>query len=581
MSEGREKTPRYPTWLLVLVCGILLASHTQVTLRHAALRLAGVRFGKVAYVTDRAAYEEAKPRFDRRQLSFGERAGAVVYDDTSVYADGELEGKRLWLGDHHYEVLDNTATHILVAGDVAELQARLDGGRGYLTGFKEKTGLVKLALAAPKTNFTPADVLLAVGIFGFAGWLLLKRRKPECWLPPIPLIALFVVCVLSLVDCLRLFDQTDMAADRGRGIKELVQYAEVIAAWLLFRQLLADGRMRRWLVGVLTAGAAVMVVVGIAEYVAIVQGKTLRGLLDINELDSLLGFQYNPGRSNASGSESSRNVLAMYLVITVPLLLGVGLASGRKVLCVALPLLAMAALCLCLNAYLLVCTVMGCLVAACLCCRRIAVPLTLGGAFAVLLVVCLVSGHHGRILLDSTAIHRTLDEYGLQPMPVKGLGLETRADWDPWQQKYVERQAAMNAIGFSPVLGVGIGNYQARINMFYGSGPLDGHGVEKGSVNFMEKDAHGLYFVQAVETGLLGVGCLLWFLVHVLSRACGAAGAADGGDRGLLVGVAGAVAALVLACWGGSFMVRGLQFLAIALMAVPAAVAPQRGSSPA
>jgi len=569
---GIDRTLRYPVWVVVLGCAIVLASHTQVTLRHAALRVAGVRFGKVAYVTDRTSYEGGEPRFDRRKLDLGAGDGAVIYDDTSVYADGELKGTWVWLDGEHYEVLDNTATHILVAGDVAELQARLENGRDYLAGFKEKTGLAGLALAVPRANFTLADVLLAAGLVGVAGLLLVRRRRPERWLPSISLLALFVVCALSLVDCLRLFDQTDMAAERGQGIKELIQYAEVVAAWLLFRQLLADERMRRWLGRVLVAGAAVMVLVALVEYIAVVQGKTLRGLLDINELDSLLGFQYNPARSNASGSESSRNALAMYLVIIVPLLLGMGLASDRKAVRVALPALAAVALCLCLNAYLLVCAVLGCLAVASLCRWRAAVPLTLCGAFVVLLGMCLLSEHHGPVLLDSVALHRSYDEYGLLPMPVKGLGVETHAEWEPWQQKYVERQAAMNAIGFSPLLGVGIGNYQARINMFYGSGLLDGHGMEKSAVNFMEKDAHGLYFVQGVETGLLGVGCLLWFLVCTLGRACRAAGAAGDGDRGLAVGVAGTIVALILACWGGSFLVRGLQFLVIALMALPDAI---------
>ena len=567
---------RYPTWLIVLGCAIVLASHTQVTLRHAALRVAGVRFGKVTHVTDRLGYENTDPRFDRRKLRFDAKDGAVVHDDTSVYPDGELKGSWLWLDGEHYEVLDNTATHILVAGDVAELQERLDNGRGYLTGFREKAGLAKLALAVPKVNFTPADVLLALGLVGLAVFLLVKRRRPECWLPPASLIALFVVCGLSLVDGLRLFDQTDMAAERGQGIKELIQYAEVVAAWMLFRQLLSGGKMRRWLTIVLVAGAAVVLLVGVVEYAAIARGKTLRGLLDINEMDSILGFQYNPGRSNASGSESSKNVLAMYLAMIAPLLLGMGLGSDRKAVRTVCPILAAAALCLCLNAYLLVCAVLGCVAVACLGRRRIAVPLVLGGSLVVLIAMCLLSRHHGPILLDSVAAYRTEDKYGLQPMPVKGLGSETYAEWDPWQQKYVERHAALNAVGFSPLLGVGIGNYQARINMFYGSALLDGHGVEKGAVNFMEKDAHGLYFVQAVETGLLGVGCLLWFLVHTLSRACGAAGPAGGDDRGLVIGVAGSVVAVILACWGGSFLVRGLQFLAMALMALPDAVISQR-----
>ncbi|MCK5849413.1 MAG: hypothetical protein KAH23_00755 [Kiritimatiellae bacterium] len=559
-------------WLLILAGAIVLASHTQVTLRHIALRIAGVRFGEVEYVARQSEYNETNPRFDKRRLLSDGLSGTVVHDDMSVYADGELTGQWIWFGDEHYEVLDNTATHILVDCDYDKLLNVVDSESSYFTGFRKKTGVVKLALVVPGVNFTVADCLLVFGLVMLTVVLLVQRQKPAQWVPPLPLMALLVVCIFSLVDRLRILDQTGLSVDRGKGIKELIQYVEMAAAWLFFRHVLAEKRFRRWFAWLLATGAAAVILVGLAEYVAIVSGRTLRGLLDINELDSILGFQFNPSRYNTTGSESSRNVLAVYLAMAVPCLFGLGLAWKSRLLRTAMIVLAGLGLCLCLSAPILVCTVAGCLTVACLLKSKHALPFTFAGIFIVLLVMCTVQKHHGRILLDTSAIHRVTDEYGLQPMPVKGLGVTTYEGWDSWQQKYVERQAAMSAIGFSPLLGLGLGNYQAKINMFYSTPYLDGHAIEKSSINFMEKDAHGLYQVQAVETGLLGVGCLLWFLISIFRQAVVAGRDAGERDRALLIAVAGSIMALIMVCWYGSFMVRGLQFIAMAMLALPESV---------
>ena len=80
----------YPRWLLVLGLGVIVAAHTQVTLRHGALRLAGVRYGRVDRVMTRAEYEQTTPRFDRRPLAFGATNGTVLLDATAVHDAGRL-----------------------------------------------------------------------------------------------------------------------------------------------------------------------------------------------------------------------------------------------------------------------------------------------------------------------------------------------------------------------------------------------------------------------------------------------------------------------------------------------------------
>ena len=556
-----------PRWFAYVVLAVLIAAHTQATLRHVALRLAGVRYGVAEKVVA------------------GEDGGTIVHDEYGVYKPNALAGKSIFFGDASFPVTGNTATTILVDAPLGEVEAAVGEHRKYLTGFSKKNALVKLALKVPGIGFTPSEVLLGLGLALLGLWLLRDGRWRQCrW--PLPLIIFVGIGALSIVGPLRLLDswpETMTAAQRAAatrqglksGIKELIQYVEVfVLAYAFFVGVLRDRRVRRYAVAGLAAMAGVVIIVGLIEYVGAVCGWSLRGLLDIGEVDATFGFRFNPSRSSSAGSESSKNILATYLLVMSPFLLALATGVGCRWKRAGLVVLAALGLCLTLGLPQLLCAIAGCIFVASLCRWRPALPAVLVGTVAVLGLWMALSQQHGRILLDSMAVHRRADPYGLLPMPVKGRDEKSLADWEPWQQKHIGRQAVLNAISYSPLLGHGLGMYQARINSFYEWSKLLHLWYPKSARNFMEKDAHGLYFVLATEVGVLGVAALLWLLVSLLRQSVATRSrASDPLDRAMLLGVGGALIALVLACWSASFLVRGLQLIVIALMALPAAIA--------
>jgi hypothetical protein len=171
------------------------------------------------------------------------------------------------------------------------------------------------------------------------------------------------------------------------------------------------------------------------------------------------------------------------------------------------------------------------------------------------------------------ALYRFSDTYGLLPMPLKGKSKATAPYWMEYQQKYVELQAALNAVSFAPWLGHGLGQYQQQINRYYSNSRMTSLIVHKEPRNFMEQDAHAQYAVVLVELGLLGLAALLAWWLGAARQAVQAVQRREGFDRALAAGVLGSLVALLL---GGAvvvFTVRGLLVVVVALLALAAALA--------
>jgi len=510
----------------------------------------------------------------------GDAAVCTLVDPLGVYTSGGLVGDRVWVGDRSWPVLANTATTLTLGqADDGVLPEMVGSKTLYYTGVADRGGLAGLAMRVPGLPVTAADLALGLAALLLAGWSLLYAR--DSWrLVPVAVLALLAVGFWSLVEPLRPWDQSDQPTNWGAGMKEWIQQAEVLLVGLMvFRIACRDAWLRRALVWTGLAMAVLMVGSALWEYAAVLNGRTPRLLADLHEVDGLWGFRWNPGRSGIGGSESSRNVLAVSGMLLTPILLAGAMIPRRWWW--RLPLFALAALSLVtiLSLAQLLAALAGCLLVAAVWRARWAVPAVLGGAVAVLLATCVLVPQHGRILLDSTGLSKLADPYGALPMPLKGETSRSRpTEWVQWQQKYLERQAALQAVAYSPVVGLGLGHYQERINQYYTQSTLAGNlYVMKPDHNAMEKDAHGQYFITAVETGVLGVAALIWLLTAGISRATRAARIAqDPRDAAICLGIAGGLLALALGGFVAPILMRGISLLLVAAIAYAYAVIDSR-----
>ncbi len=577
IQQMTDQTRTYPNWLLLIGVLVIAFAHTQVTLRHLALRVAGIRFGEAHQVLDVVGYLDEEARFDTRKLKFpsGDDISSVliVRDKMGVYLPGELAGDRIWFDGIDYEVVDNTETNILVdTDDASAARDHIQNTRKYMTGIAKKGLIANAALRVPAINFTLADVFLGLLICGLAYWLIAKRQLPAKPILPPAMIAFLLIAVVSLIPALRPWDSSGFSPKLKTGIKELIQFVEVLViAWFVLRELFRAPMARRFFVLTILFGTGLVILIGFVEYILVFSGMTLRGLVDVTEIDSIFGFRFNPDRAWMTGSEASRNVLAAYLAITCPFLAGAGFSLKKRALRYACWTIAALGFCLILNLAVLVIAFIGLAVSLSLTRQRWSVAVGLSTCFLLLLVISLINPHHGKVLADSIAIRRTKDTYGLMPMPMSG---EEFPGDSAWQQKYFERQAALNAAGYSPLLGFGIGNYQNAINPYFMNSKVPGHDWEKSALNLMERDSHGLFWVQLVETGLLGVLLFFIFLATSARQAFQRLATCTTEDRRILVGCLGAITVLILLSFQLSFLVRGIQFIGIAMLALPFAVPP-------
>jgi O-antigen ligase len=106
------------------------------------------------------------------------------------------------------------------------------------------------------------------------------------------------------------------------------------------------------------------------------------------------------------------------------------------------------------------------------------------------------------------------------------------------RQRILEWRAALNVLRESPVLGVGIGNYQKEIGRYYYSLP---------KINTMEPSAQNGYLVILFTSGLAGLAAFAWLLHDAMRRAAAnARSATDPFMSGLAWGSVGSLIAFSL-----------------------------------
>jgi O-antigen ligase len=142
------------------------------------------------------------------------------------------------------------------------------------------------------------------------------------------------------------------------------------------------------------------------------------------------------------------------------------------------------------------------------------------------------------------------------------------------EMRYPEWQAAAAMTAANPLVGVGLGNYQANIGQYYGVLP---------SANVKaEPDTQNMYLVLASTVGVPAAFCFLALLLLAMVRAAKAGWTAerDGFERACTFGALAATLAFSISCIWSPLLVRGIG-LPMAFILALCLQPPLHGEAPA
>lgn len=425
-------------------------------------------------------------------------------------------------------------------------------------------GLMAALLVAPSQAafkmagmyVSPVDPLIW-GLFGI--WLgrQLFWRRSLCCRPPAAAAFFFVAAVgLSVV----------RAGDKTGAVKDLVQSAEYfLAAWILFVNGFTRPGAVRWAIRIHLGAAVAVLALAAAQYWH-TEPAGIGFAINPVHLNVMQDLGNDPNPFFVRGTFGNRNILGGYLALILPLSLSLAISGfgGRRwrpvlaavtlaglllnlsggtllALAVALPFVA---LCHGRRAALITVTVM-------LLMFVLVLPRMPRRNFEVLHQSVRVFEDGGDMSARYTEWLGALVMWHEQPLLIGGP--EWLAVEDEWG-------SGLNPMGW--LFGVGAGNFQRNIGMYYGYLP-------DVNINATEPDSHNTYLVLLSTVGLLGVlgfvGMLLQSAATALRKAdaCGVLG------KGLCIGAAGALLAYAVnAVWAG-LMVRGIGIPLAFTLALP------------
>lgn len=440
-----------------------------------------------------------------------------------------------------------------------------------------------LAALVPAANVTISDVILLVAFFP---WLLVARRQGRLrqlvQLYPVAVGALLVAALLSAVPFLKSSGRfTGRSFSAGEAVKQILQLCIFfVCAFGVLADYLSRRAWRSRLLAAFGVGACVCVLAGLIEYLqfrpASPEAWRSRAIISAMGVDGAFGFVGQAaGAHEQVGTASNRNVLGAWLTIVLPLAWAVFLFGRRRWLRVGSFALAATGALLLFHGGLWAVALFAVLALSFIRGRTAFAATAVG--MLVLFGVAFSFGpqKHGFVLLDSLMMHKKVDRFRTLPLyeidpqvDRSGRGATlTSESHDPWQQKFIEWQPALQALGHHPLFGVGIGNYQKNISSFYDQpadpdhNPTDCYDIVKARANLMEVDGNPFYRVWLMETGLVGLLTFAWFVVGFLLRAAQTLPRSDADvdlDRALKLG---AIVALCAACLGALFTnywVRGV-----------------------
>lgn len=373
---------------------------------------------------------------------------------------------------------------------------------------------------AERIHVSPVDPVLGVAFGLLVLDALLRRRWRELVPPPLPALCFLGAGIASLA----------VADARLLAIKDLVQWAAYfVAGYVLFATLARETAMRRAMVVVFLAATTGVVAVAGWQYL-----ESGRELLAVG------------------GTLGNRNVLGGFLCLALPVAFALAVHREPLPLRCWSGLLVVGGLAVLLSGGALLGLAAGLLIVALSRGTLPAMGLVLGLSAVLLLVYPRLPRDNA--LEQSTSVLLYPDGYDLS-------------------RRYPEWQAAVVLIEEQPWLGVGAGNYQRNIGMYYGSLP--------NPTGANEPDIQNLYLVLAASIGVPGALCFAALLAWGAAQAARRA-AYGRADRALAVGCVGALAAFGIACVWHPLLVRGIGVplvLVLAWASVPARTGDTGGAA--
>jgi len=380
-------------------------------------------------------------------------------------------------------------------------------GEGWLPKVID-AGLLLILLVAPtQFGFEVADkVYLSIvdplvwGVTALWGIHILRARAiTSVRLPPLYLMLFIAMGAMSVLRSIQVM----------ASVKDLFQLTEYfIAGYLLFFHHL-DNRPQRLhrFITIFLAVSAIVVFAGLLQYAS----------------EPIEDFRVR-------GTFGNRNVFGGFLALTLPLFFGIMLhAPGTWT----------RACCLTVIVFGLGITLSGG--------SFIAIVL----AFAVLALIRHMAAFITCCIVLCAGIVFLLPQLPRANYDVLFESIALYPDGAEVGNRYTEWQAAAVMTEENPLLGVGIGNYQANIGQYYGS--LPSPAVK------LEDDSQNMYLVVASTMGLPGLALLLALLIsHAWSAVVLYWRSTDDRQRGLSLGLLGSIVAFSLNGIWSPLLVRGI-----------------------
>lgn len=348
--------------------------------------------------------------------------------------------------------------------------------------------------------------------------------------PPLAVWALVIVAALSV----------SQAVHPLGAVVETVQSAlYLVAAYMLFVNVLRSRRRVQYALGVLTLATTVMVVWGAVQY--------------FQQADPL---QVRAGFTNC-------NTYSAFLALVLPLLLAGALYTRRTgwrlwwIAVVAVGLLTL------LSGPLIWVTILALGLVAFS--RRGLPHWAVWGALAVFIALMPVVFKRNY----QAAVVELLNPYETEIIKLPGGGEGTSEfSRSVVKKRWLEWQPALRMLSDNFILGVGAGNYQANIGQYYGELP---------NVRKSQADTNNLYLVVAGSMGFLGLIALVGVFTHFWRRAAILKLLAeDNLERALAAGLPACMFALVVGNLFTAMFVRGIGIVIALLFAFIQLAASQR-----